>query len=84
MEAFAQTDYHGHTAFYKIKSLNHIRFQAILTDYLGIGTDAPPRQIDFTHFNHRTTIINYSQRNIAKNVVINVANALMHQLVSKK
>jgi hypothetical protein len=83
MEAFAQTNYHGNKAFYKITSLNHVRFHAVLTDYFGTDTDVPPKQIDFTHFNRKTTIINYTQRSIAKNVVINLASALMHQLVSE-
>jgi hypothetical protein len=82
MEAVAQTNYHGNKAFYKITSLNQVRFHAVLTDYFGTDTDVPPKQIDFTHFNRKTTIISYSQRNIAKNVVANLANALMVQLVS--
>ena len=83
MEAFAQTSYHGCKAFYKITSLNLIRFHAVLTDFLGRETDTPPKQIDFTYYNHRATIINYNQRIVSKSVVVNIASDLMTQVILK-
>ena len=80
MEATTQIHYNGNSAFYRITSLNHVRFHAVLTDFLGKEKDIPPKQIDFTHYNHNTTIINYSERTVKKSDVVNVANALMAQL----